>query len=220
MCHSCQFFAIKTYLIVLRNLLQKWKISRVFEGFNLTPVFAWQTISYTKPLEHRSMFAHWFETVEGWFCTHSVEACSETLCPRSHCSNSVFAFLTLKTKAISTNAYDSHTDSLSKESWHFTGLGASYIDSWPTKSCHWLSFTLPAWQRHALNNNAVSCVSSWTTVASSLITTKHNVDCGMTALFSAYKLIILASADFFNRFYRFIFFFCHFWKKNKHFWQS
>lgn len=39
----------------------------------------------------------------------------------------------------------------------------------------------------------------WTAVASSLILTKHNVDCNTMALSSAYKPIILASADLANR---------------------
>lgn len=35
----------------------------------------------------------------------------------------------------------------------------------------------------------------WTTVADSLITAKHNVDCTVVALPSAYKPTVLASAD-------------------------
>lgn len=35
----------------------------------------------------------------------------------------------------------------------------------------------------------------WTTVADSLITAKHNVDCTAVALPSAYKPTVLASAD-------------------------
>lgn len=36
-------------------------------------------------------------------------------------------------------------------------------------------------------------------MASFLITTKHNVDCNTMALSSAYKLIVLASADLANQ---------------------
>lgn len=62
-------------------------------------------------------------------------------------------------------------------------------DPWPTKSCHWHTHS---------TTSTVWYVPLCSAVASSLITTEHNVDCN-TALSSAYKLIVLASAILANQ---------------------
>lgn len=66
-----------------------------------------------------------------------------------------------------------------------------------TAWCKESSLALPVWQRETHSTTLYSAVCPQLT--SSLVETKHNVDCNMIVSSSAYKRIILASANLANQ---------------------